>query len=331
MKVTPGDLRGVLAMMPGFATDDATGLEVERTVDVQRLHAGVKRIVNDGIDVIAAGGSFGEGYAMLDEDLRDLARATVEAAAGRVPVFVGCLGLTTRHIVRRARIVIESGADGILLGIPGYFPQTVDNAVRYYEDVARLFPSVPIFVYHNPLLFRTALPIEAFKRIAAIPNVVGMKDSHRDTRGFMDLAEVIAGRISVFVGTWQYYPYADLGAAGLWSYHCWMGPWPVLRLRDAVRSGDVKTALKIIQETTSTYEGPETPDVRWRETAAKVAIRHAQYCDPGPLRHPFIEIPPEVDERAKKLALQWQALCAKYRPAPGEDAAKKTRESVKVS
>jgi dihydrodipicolinate synthase/N-acetylneuraminate lyase len=322
MKLSPSDLKGVLAMMPGFATDDANKPDVERTVDVDRLQAGVKKIVNDGVDVIAAGGSFGEGYAMLDHDLRDLARGVVEAAGKRVPVFVGALGLTTRHIVRRARIVVESGADGILLGLPGYFPQTVENAVRYYEDVAALFPSVPIFIYHNPLLFRTFLPLEAFKRLAAIPNVMGMKDSHRDTRAFVDLQRIVAGRISVFVGTWQYYPYAELGAAGLWSYHCWMGPWPVLRLRDAVRAGDTQTAAAILQEVSSTYEGPEPPDVRWRETAAKIAIRYAGYCDPGPLRHPFVEVPAEVDARARAFAAQWQGLCAKYVPAAQARAAR---------
>ena len=127
--------------------------------------------------MLAAGGSFGEGYALNHEELRDLATATVQAVRKRIPVFVGCLGLNTREIIARARIVKDSGADGLLLGIPSYFPQTVDNAVNYYEEVAALFPTMSIFIYHNPLLFRTALPIAAFERIAAIPNVVGMKDS----------------------------------------------------------------------------------------------------------------------------------------------------------
>jgi dihydrodipicolinate synthase/N-acetylneuraminate lyase len=310
------DLSGMLAMMPGFATDNAVEATATKTVDVDRLRAGVSRLIDDGVDVLAAGGSFGEGYALQQDELRDLASATVQAVGKRIPVFVGCLGLNTREIVARARIVKEAGADGLLLGLPSYFPQTVDNAVNFYEEVAKLFPSMAIFIYHNPLLFRTALPIAAFERIAAIPNVVGMKDSHRDPRAFIELMKVVRGRISVFVGAWQYFAYADLGAPGFWSYHCWMGPWPLLRLRDAVRAGDTKLARELSLELTSAYEGPEPPDVRWRETAAKIAIRHAGYIDPGPLRHPFVKIPKEVDQNARDFAARWKAFCKQYETAP---------------
>ena len=313
--ITPQDLGGVLAMMPGFATDDATQIEAENTVSVERLFAGVTQLVDDGIDVLAACGSFGEGYAVQRDELRDLTAAVVEATRQRIPAFIGCLGLNSREIVARARIAQDAGAEGLLIGLPCYFPQELENAIGFYEEVAALFPSMAILIYHNPLLFRTALPVAAFERIAALPNVVGMKDSHRDTRAFLDLMKVVDGRMSVFVGTWQYFPYADLGAAGFWSYHCWMGPAPILSLRDAMRAGDRDRAQSITFQISAAYEGPEPPDVRWRETAAKIAIRHAGYVDPGPLRHPFVTVPEDVDQNARRLAARWRALCDEYRPA----------------
>ena len=312
---TPKDLSGVLAMMPGFATDDANRIDVTNTVAVDRLQAGVNKLVDDGIDVLAACGSFGEGYALEREELRELAAAVVEVTRGRIPAFIGCIGLNSREIVARARIAQDAGAEGRLIGLPSYFPQELENAINFYEEVASLFPKMAIFVYHNPLLFRTALPVAAFERLAAIPNVVGMKDSHRDTRAFLELMKVVQDRMSVFVGTWQYYPYADIGAAGFWSYHLWMGSRPVLRLRDAVRRGDRKLAQELTFQISAAYEGPNPPDVRWRETAAKVAIRHAGYVDPGPLRHPFVTVPEEVDRGARQLAERWKELCAEHRPA----------------
>lgn len=312
---------GMLAMMPAFATDDAVRADAVNTVDVGRLERGVKRLLGDGVDVIAAAGSFGEGYALQREELRALALATVQAAAKRVPVFVGCLGLNTREIVARARIVQESKADGLLLGLPSYFPQTVENAVNFYEEVAGMFPTMPILLYHNPLLFRTALPIAAFERLAKVRNIVGMKDSHRDTRAFIELEQLTKDHISIFVGAWQYFPYAQLGAAGFWSYHCWMGPAPLLLLREAITSGDNELARALTLELTTAYEGPEPPDVRWRETQAKVAIRHAGYVNPGPLRHPFVEIPKTVDESALAFAKRWKKLCEKYDMASASKSA----------
>jgi dihydrodipicolinate synthase/N-acetylneuraminate lyase len=313
--ITPKDLRGILAMMPGFATDDANSITATKTVAADRLLVGVTKLVNEGIDVLAACGSFGEGYALQRDELGDITRAVVEATRQRIPAFIGCLGLNSREIVARARIAQDAGAQGLLIGLPCYFPQEIENAIRFYEEVAAMFPSLAILIYHNPLLFRTALPLAAFERIAAIPNVVGMKDSHRDTRAFLELMKIVKGRMSVFVGTWQYFPYSDIGAAGFWSYHCWMGPWPVLRLRDAVRAGNRELAQAIMFQISSAYEGPEPPNVRWRETAAKIAIRHAGYVDPGPLRHPFVTVPAEVDQNARKFAERWKELCQQHQPA----------------
>lgn len=312
---SPRDLSGILAMMPGFATDDANDLQAENTVSVDRLHAGVTKLVDDGIDVLAACGSFGEGYAMQRDELRELTAAVVEATRKRIPAFIGCIGLNSREIVARARIAQDAGAEGLLIGLPSYFPQEVDNAIGFYEEVAASFPSLAVMIYHNPLLFRTALPIAAFKRIAAIPNVVGMKDSHRDTRGMLELANVIDGRMSVFCGTWQYFSHAEIGAAGFWSYHCWMGPAPVLRLRDAVAAGDRALAQSVTAQVSPPYEGPTPPDIRWRETAAKIAIRYAGYVEPGPLRHPFVNVPDAIDQRSRQLAARWRELCEEHRPA----------------
>jgi len=310
--LTARDLHGVMAMMPAFATPNAADIRATDTIAVDNLKAAVDRIIRDGINVIATTGSFGEFHTLLWEEFVTLTHATVEAVNKRVPLFIGCTALNSREAVRKMAVARDAGADGVLVGVPFYFPSTVDNAVRFYEEIAELFPTLSIMIYHNPDLHRVLLPVEAFRQLSALRNVIGMKDSHRTTRSFLELQRIIQGKISVFVIAGQYYPYAELGAAGCWSYDCWMGPWPVLRLRDAIAQGDVATAKQIICEITTVHEGP--PNLQWRETAAKLASRYAGYCDPGPLRPPFVVIPPEVEERARARARYWNELCAKYRP-----------------
>ena len=118
----------------------------------------------------------------------------------------------------------------------------------------------------------------------------------------------------MFVNQAQYYPYALLGAPGCWSIDSWMGPWPLLRLRNAVAEGDHETARQITSELLS-FGGPGgPPDLRWRETAAKVAQGFAGYVKPGPLRPPFVNVPETVVEGAKRRAAAWNAMCARYRP-----------------
>ncbi|SRR5579883_595820 len=310
--LTAQDLHGVMAMMPAFATPDAADIRAKDTVAVDNLKAAVDRIIGDGIDVIATTGSFGEFHTLLPEEFETLTRATIEAVGQRVPLFIGVTSLNSREVVRKMEIARDAGAVGVLLGVPFYFPSTVDNALRFYQEIGEMFPTLNIMIYHNPDLHHVRLPVEAFRRIVENPRVIGMKDSHRTTRSFMELQRIIRGKISAFVIAGQYFSYAPLGAAGFWSYECWMGPAPVLRLRDAMAAGDLDTAQQVTFEITDAYEGP--PQLQWRETAAKLAIGHAGYCTPGPLRPPFLTIPPEVQERVRARAKYWNGLCEKYQP-----------------
>jgi dihydrodipicolinate synthase/N-acetylneuraminate lyase len=307
------DIGGLMAMMPAFAKDDAADLRATDTVSIERLRAGIDRMVGDGADVIATTGSFGECHTLLPEEFATIAHETADVLRRRIPLFVGVTSANARETVAKMRVVAETAADGVLLGVPYYFPSTVENAVRFFRDIAELFPKLNILIYHNPTLHNVTIPVEAFEALVKIPSIVGMKDSHRDTIAFMKIQEITQGRISVMCNQAQYFPFAQLGAAGFWSIDAWMGPWPLLALRDAVRRGDWKAAKAITLEIAP--PGSRKANLSWRETGAKLAIGMAGYVEPGPLRPPFLEIPQDVLETQRKRVERWQRLCAKYAPA----------------
>ena len=193
------DIGGMMAMMPAFAKDSAADLRATDTISVERLRAGLDRMVRDGADVIATTGSFGECHTLLPDEFKTLARESADVVRRRVPLFVGVTSVNARETVEKMRVVSETAADGVLLGVPYYFPSTVENAVRFFREIAELFPKLNILIYHNPALHHVTLPVEAFEALVKIPAIVGMKDSHRDTTTFMKLQEIIAGKISVHV------------------------------------------------------------------------------------------------------------------------------------
>jgi dihydrodipicolinate synthase/N-acetylneuraminate lyase len=307
------DIGGMMAMMPAFAKDSAGDLLATDTVSVERLRAGLDRMVRDGANVIATTGSFGECHTLLPAEFATLARECAEVVRRRVPLFVGVTSVNARETVEKMRVVAETAADGVLLGVPYYFPSTVENAVRFFREIAELFPKLNILIYHNPALHHVTLPVEAFDALVKIPQIVGMKDSHRDTTTYLKLDAIIRGKISVLCNALQYVPYAQLGASGFWSIDAWMGPWPFFALRDAVARGDIKAACAIILDIAP--PGTVKSNLSWRETASKIAIAMAGYVEPGPLRPPFLEIPPEVLEAQRKKVERWKRLCAKYAPA----------------
>jgi len=310
--ISCADLGGLMAMMPAFTTNDGDKVTSTQTIDVGRLEAGVGKLLAAGVDSVTTTGSFGETSNLLMNEFEILARATVETVKRRVPVIIGCTGTHTREAVERVKIAERAGADGVIVGVPYYFPSTVENAVNFYQEISALFPRLGILIYHNPTIHHITLPVQAFHAISKIKNVVGMKDSHRTPLAFLQLMDIVRNRISVFVQQAQYYPYAELGAAGFWSIDVWMGPEPLLCLRDAVARGDRELAIRIVKDISAHRSGPEP--LAWREMGHKIAVRYAGYCDPGPLRPPFTIVPEDIKKRLKARAEHWRGLCEEYAP-----------------
>ena len=306
------DIAGLMAMMPAFATDDAADYRQTSTIDVDKMRVGLDRMIRDGANVISTTGSFGEFHTLLPGEFRTLAHEAAKIVDKRVPLFVGVTSIHTREVMEKCKIVSETGADGVLVGVPFYFPSTVDNAVRFFKDVGEAFPKLNIMIYHNPALHNVKIPVEAFKRITENPAVIAMKDSHRSPDEFKELMGLTQGRMSVMVNQNQYAEYSAYGAPGFWSIDAWMGPWPQFALRDAVRAGDVARAQSITADLRAQREGG-APNLSWRETASKLAVRMAGYVDPGPLRPPFVEIPEDVVEKQRARVVYWKTLCDKYR------------------
>jgi trans-o-hydroxybenzylidenepyruvate hydratase-aldolase len=304
------DLSGVLAMMPAFSTPDAVDIRATQTIAVDNLKEGVDRIIKDGANNIATTGTYGECYNLLFDEFKTLAVATVEAVKKRVPLFIGCTSSNPREVVQKMNFVKDLGADGVLLGVPYYETLPVADAIRFFHDVADLFPTLNIVIYHNPENHKFTIPVAAFKELVKKPTIIGMKDSHRTTQAFMQLQRIVKGKISVFVNQGQLYPYYRLGAAGCWSTEVWMGPWPVLYLLEMVKRGEDEKAAEVIADLAGDGGGGRPVPGSGNKRPADFA----DYCKVGPTRVPFLNFPEAQLEKAKKRAEHWKKLNEKYRP-----------------
>jgi trans-o-hydroxybenzylidenepyruvate hydratase-aldolase len=307
--ITANELNGVLGMMPAFATPDALDIRATQTIAVDNLKEGVDKIIIDGVNNIATTGTYGECYNLLFDEFKTLAVATVEAVKKRVPLFIGCTSPNPREVVQKMNFVKDLGAEGVLLGVPYYETLHVQDAIRFYHDIADLFPKLNILIYHNPENHKFTIPVAAFNELVKKPTIIGMKDSHRTTQAFMNLQRIVKGKISVFVNQTQLYPYYKLGAAGCWSTEVWMGPWPVLYLLEMSRRGEDQKAMEAVADLGGEGSGRPVPGAGNKRPA-----EFADYCKVGPTRVPFVTFPEAELTKAKRRAEQWMKLNAKYRP-----------------
>src|ERR1700689_4792796 len=127
--ITSSDLSGLMTMMPAFGTDDAGDLNATNTISVERMEAGINRMIADGGDVIATTGSFGECHQLFFDEFKLLAESAAEIVNGRIPLFVGVTSLHDREVIAKLKVVERTKAAGVLVGVPFYFPSSPGNAI----------------------------------------------------------------------------------------------------------------------------------------------------------------------------------------------------------
>ncbi|MBS1252079.1 MAG: 4-hydroxy-tetrahydrodipicolinate synthase [Anaerolineales bacterium] len=138
----------------------------------------VEFLIARGVRGLFPAGTTGEGPLLTIQERRQLAKAVVEAADGRVPVIVHAGATTTREAIGLTRHAQDIGAQAAAI-IPPYFYQHSDEGLLcHFESVAQQAPDFPIYLYNNPPVSGHDLSAELVTRLVErCPNVVGMKDS----------------------------------------------------------------------------------------------------------------------------------------------------------
>jgi 4-hydroxy-tetrahydrodipicolinate synthase len=159
------------------------------------------RLANDlivaGVHGLTPLGSTGE-FAYLDRDQRTtVVRATIEAAAGRVPVVAGVVSTTTADAVEQARTYQRLGADGILAILESYFPVTESGIAGHFRAIADAV-DIPVVLYTNPQFQRADLSLDVIAQLAAHPRIRYIKDASTNTGRLLSIMNRCGEHIRIF-------------------------------------------------------------------------------------------------------------------------------------
>lgn len=220
--------------------------------DAGRVKTGaLARLVND---LIAAGvhgltplGSTGE-FAYLNNDQRaEIVRATVEAAAGRVPVIAGVASTATADAVAQARRCQKLGAAGILAILESYFPLADAQVEIYFRAVADAV-EVPVVLYTNPQFQRSDLSLDVIARLSEHPRIRYIKDASTNTGRLLSIMNRCAG-LKVFSAS-AHIPAAVMliGGVGWMAGPACVIPKQSVRLYELCRDGNWSEAMALQRE-----------------------------------------------------------------------------------
>lgn len=169
-------------------------------VSVEALDEIVEYLVSAGVHGIFALGTNGEFISLSDQEKLDVATRVVRAARGRVPVYAGTGGVNTRQTMEFSRAMQDVGVDGLSLITPYFLPFTQGELEAHFLAVANTV-SLPILVYNIPSRTGVHLEPQTLARLAAVSNIVGIKDSSGDLQNVVDYIEATDENFSVLVGT----------------------------------------------------------------------------------------------------------------------------------
>jgi 1-pyrroline-4-hydroxy-2-carboxylate deaminase len=222
-----------------------TQFTADQSVDIAATQKGLDALVKDGVDGLILLGTCGENNSLEPDEKRAVLRAANEVVAGRVPIVGGVSELTTARAVAFARDAQTIGVDGLMVLPAMVYVPTADELYTHFKTVAAA-TSLPIMLYNNPPAYRVSIGFDVLEKLAAITNIVALKESAPDPRRFTDLINRLGDRFRLMAGLDDVALEAILlGARGWVSGLTSAFPRESVALMRAAQTRDLDTALAI--------------------------------------------------------------------------------------
>ncbi|MEU6078937.1 dihydrodipicolinate synthase family protein [Streptomyces sp. NPDC047108] len=241
-------------------------------------------LIDNGCDGVGPNGSLGEYSSLTDAERRAVARTAVDAVGPDGLVVVGVHGAGAHQARRHAEIAAEDGADGVLCLPPTLYRANTAEIVHHFEEVAKA--GLPVMAYNNPLDTKVDLTPEIVREIAAIDNVVAVKEFSGDVRRVLHLREQ-APDLAVVAGADDLVLEALLmGATGWFAGFPNVFPAESARLFALARAGRLAEARELYEPLVAAFRwDSRTEFVQAIKRAMDLVGRYGGPCRPprGPL------------------------------------------------
>ncbi|KQY75054.1 4-hydroxy-tetrahydrodipicolinate synthase [Brevundimonas sp. Root1423] len=202
----------------------------------------LERQIAAGIHGVVPMGTTGESASLHLDEHKRVVDLCVRVAAGRVRVIAGAGSSATDKTIELARFAKTAGADGALVVTPYYNRPSQEGLALHFEAVADAV-QLPILLYNVPGRTGVDMSNDTVARLAAHPNVVGIKDATGDLARVSWMRANIGGQFDLISGDDpSYLGYHAQGGVGVISVTSNVAPEGMVALHEAAAAGDYATA-----------------------------------------------------------------------------------------
>ncbi|MFQ6112000.1 MAG: 4-hydroxy-tetrahydrodipicolinate synthase [Nitrospinota bacterium] len=214
-------------------------------LDRDALRGLIEFHIENGTKAIVSCGTTGESATLSHEEHDEVVAFTIEAVGGRVPVIAGAGSNSTSEAIRRTRFAKEAGADAALLVAPYYNKPTQEGLYRHFCAVAEAV-DIPIILYNVPGRTVTNILPETVARLAAVPNIVGIKEATGSLQQVSDVVGLCPPDFAVISGDdFTVLPLMAVGGVGVISVSANVAPADMAELCDSALEGRWERAREL--------------------------------------------------------------------------------------
>lgn len=235
-------------MFSGSIVALATPMQADGVVDFQALQRLVNFHIDNGTDAIVAVGTTGESATLDSDEHMAVVRATLTAAAGRVPVIAGTGANSTREAIELTAAARREGAVASLQVTPYYNKPTQEGLYRHFKAIAEAV-DLPIILYNVPGRTGCDMKPDTVARLTAVPSIIGLKEASGSLERNRELVTRFGQRLDLFSGDDDLACDSMLfGFKGVISVTANVAPRKMHEMCVAALRGDATTALRIDAE-----------------------------------------------------------------------------------
>lgn len=248
------------------------------------LPALIEHLLAHHTEAILLAGTTGESPTLTHDEELELFAAVQKIVAGRVSLIAGIGTNDTRDSVDFAKEVAAFGGfDAGLAIVPYYNKPSQEGLYQHFKAIAEA-SDLPIMLYNVPGRVVTELAPETTLRLAALPNIIAIKDC-TDLDNLAYLIENKPENFLVYTGEDNLAFHAmALGADGLVSVASHTSGDDFHEMFTALDKGDLKAAASIqrqlVPKVSALFSVPSPAPVK--------AVLSKQGFDVGPLRLPLV-------------------------------------------
>lgn len=172
-------------MKPGFVPALGTPLDSNGNLIVDSYRKQIEDQIAAGAVGLLCMGSMGQQAFLRTEVYAQVAAVAVEAAKGRVPVFVGAMDTSIGRAAARMAAIEDLDIAGFVFTAPYYAPVPAPHMLNFFKGVAAKTKR-SILLYDLPGVTQSKITYDMMlEMIRDIPNLAGIKSA--DTQMFRKL------------------------------------------------------------------------------------------------------------------------------------------------